>query len=93
MKKILGAVVALGLVTGAGSALAQSATATAGCETCHAADTKKMGPSFKDIAAKFKGKPDAQKELAARLAAGKGHPAVKASPADIDAALKQVLSL
>lgn len=92
MKKILGAVAALGLVTGAGSALAQSATAKAGCETCHAADTKKMGPSFKDIAAKFKGKADAEKELVAKLMAGKGHPAAKGSEADVATAVKWVLA-
>ncbi len=92
MKTILGAVAALGLITVSGAALAQDATAKAGCNTCHALDTKKMGPSFKDIAAKFKGKADAEKELVARLTAGKGHPAVKAPVDDVAAAVKWVLS-
>ena len=35
--------------------------------------TKKMGPSFKDIAAKYKGKADAEATLVANLKAGKGH--------------------
>jgi cytochrome c len=78
----------------AGSASAQeSAAKSAGCLNCHAADTKKMGPSFKDIAAKFKGKADAQATLATKLAKGEGHPAVKASPEDINGALKWVLAM
>jgi cytochrome c len=92
MKKLLGAVAALGLITASGAALAQDATAKAGCNTCHALDTKKMGPSYKDIAAKFKGKADAPKELLAKLTGGKGHPMVKAPAADVEAALKWVLS-
>jgi len=59
-----------------------------GCLKCHAADEKKVGPSFKDIAAK---KGDA-KELAAKLKDGKGHPKVAASDAEIKAAVDYVLS-
>jgi cytochrome c len=92
MNKILGAVAALCLIGSTGTALAQDATAKAGCNTCHAVDTKKMGPSFKDIAAKFKGKADAEKELVAKLIGGKGHPAVKAPEADVAAAVKWVLA-
>ena len=54
-----------------------------GCLNCHDVSTKKVGPAFKDIAAKFKGKADAEKMLVAQLKDGKGHPAVKASDADI----------
>jgi cytochrome c len=52
-----------------------------GCETCHAADTKKMGPSIKDIAAKNKA--DAADKITANLKDGKGHPKVAASDAEI----------
>ena len=41
----------------AGTAVAQSADEllkSKGCLNCHAADAKKVGPSFKDIAAKNK---------------------------------------
>ena len=92
MKKIVLAAAAAALMGATGAALAQDATAKLGCNTCHALDTKKMGPSFKDIAAKFKGKADAEKELVARLTAGKGHPAVKAPADDVAAAVKWVLS-
>ena len=63
-----------------------------GCMNCHAVDEKKVGPSFKDIAAKNKGKADAEKNLVAQLKAGKGHPAVKASDADIGTMVKFVLA-
>jgi cytochrome c len=34
-----------------------------GCLKCHTADKKKDGPSMKEIAAKWKGKPDAEQKL------------------------------
>jgi cytochrome c len=64
-----------------------------GCLNCHAADTKKVGPSFKDIAARFKGKADAEKMLVAQLKDGKGHPAIKASEAEITTLVKAVLAM
>ena len=63
-----------------------------GCMNCHDVSTKKVGPSFKDISAKFKGKADAEKTLVAQLKDGKGHPAVKASDADITTMVKHVLA-
>lgn len=33
------------------------------CLTCHAVDKKKDGPSFKETAAEYKGKPDAVEKL------------------------------
>ena len=53
-----------------------------GCMNCHAMDTKKMGPSFKDIAKKYKGNAAAEADLVGKLKAGNGHPAVKASEED-----------
>ncbi|MFO1414113.1 MAG: cytochrome C' [Burkholderiales bacterium] len=85
--------VAAGL-TMAGAANAQEDLAkSSGCMTCHAIDAKKMGPSFKDIAAKYKGKADAQATLVANLKAGKGHPAVKASDADTASLVKWILAM
>ena len=51
-----------------------------------------MGPSFKEIAAKYKGKSDAEATLVAKLTAPKDHPAVKASPADVTTLVKFVLA-
>ena len=86
-------VVSIGLAA-AGAASAQEALAkSSGCLNCHAVDTKKMGPAFKDVAAKYKGKADAEATLVAKISGGKGHPAVKASADDVKSLVKWVLSL
>jgi cytochrome c len=64
-----------------------------GCLNCHATDAKKVGPSFKDIAAKYKGKGDAEAMLVTKLKDGKGHPAAKGSEADTKSLVKWVLSM
>jgi cytochrome c len=90
---VVAAAVAAGLLA-AGMASAQDASALAqknGCMTCHAVDTKKMGPSFKDAAAKLKGKSDA--EVVAALKAAKPHASVKASDDDLKAIGKWIQSL
>lgn len=90
-------VIALSLAAGlgvAGTASANEALAQkSGCLTCHAVDAKKVGPSFKSIAAKFKGQADAEKMLVDQLKSGKGHPAVKTSDADTATLVKWVLSM
>ena len=63
-----------------------------GCMNCHEMATKKVGPSYKDVAAKYKGKKGAEGELAAKIKEGKGHPKVEASDAELKAAVRQVLS-
>ena len=93
MKLIVIAVVAAAAVASAGMANAQEALAkSSGCMNCHAMDTKKMGPSFKDIAAKFKGKADAEATLVANISAAKGHPAVKAKGDDLTGIVKWMLA-
>jgi len=37
------------------------------CSKCHAIDKKKDGPSYKETAAKYKGKPDAEQKLYTHL--------------------------
>ena len=37
------------------------------CNKCHAVDRKKDGPAFKETAAKYKGKPDAEQKLFTHL--------------------------
>jgi cytochrome c len=94
MKLIVMAVVASISLTAAATASAQEALAkSSGCLNCHAVDaTKKVGPGFKEVAAKYKGKADAEATLTAKLSAGTGHPAVKASPDDLKSLVKWVLS-
>jgi len=93
MKLIIIAAVAAAAIASAGVANAQEALAkSSGCMNCHAMDTKKMGPSFKDIAAKYKGKADAEAGIVANIAAAKGHPAVKVSGDDLKSLVKWVLA-
>jgi cytochrome c len=78
----------------AGSAWAQSGAEVLkakGCLNCHEMDKKKVGPAFKDVAAKYKGKTGAEGELVAKLKSGKGHPKVQGSDAELEAAVRQVL--
>jgi cytochrome c551/c552 len=53
-------------------------------------DAKKVGPSFKDIAAKKQGQDAA---LVAQIKDAKGHPKVNASEAEIKAAVSYILSV
>lgn len=92
MKSLLVALIATVGVTFAGAAAAQADLAQKNCGTCHAVDTKKMGPAFKEVAMKFKGNANAEADIIAKLKSGKGHPAVKASDADLAAIVKWVLA-
>jgi cytochrome c len=58
-----GAVVAQSVDTAA----AESLMKRSNCLTCHAVDKKKVGPAFKETAAKYKGKPDAEQKLYTHL--------------------------
>lgn len=94
MKLIAMTLAASIILAAAGAASAQEALAkSSGCLNCHAVDTKKMGPAFKDVAAKYKGKADAEATLTAKVSGGKDHPAVKAGPDDVKSLVKWVLSL
>lgn len=95
MKMIVTSViVSIGLLAAPGVASAQEALAkSSGCLNCHAVDTKKMGPSFKEIAAKYKGKADAAAKLETSLTSAKGHPAVKASADDVKSLVKWILAM
>lgn len=52
-------------------AMADAALATAkNCAACHAVEKKVVGPSYKDIAAKYAGQPDAVEKLAGKVMKG-----------------------
>jgi cytochrome c len=90
---VIAAAVAVGVLA-AGMANAQDSAALAqksGCMTCHAVDTKKMGPSFKESAAKLKGKSDA--DVLAAIKGSKAHGGVKAPDADLTALGKWIQTL
>lgn len=42
----------------------------AGCAACHQVDKKRMGPMFKDVAAKYKGQENAEEQLFNKVRAG-----------------------
>jgi cytochrome c len=63
-----------------------------GCLNCHEMDKKKVGPSYKDVAAKYKGNKGAESELVAKIKEGKGHPKIAASEAELKAAVGHVLA-
>ncbi|MFO1266040.1 MAG: c-type cytochrome [Rubrivivax sp.] len=101
---LLGAA-ALGASLIAAPALAQGIEATmnkAGCLACHAVDKKLVGPAYKEVAAKYKGKPEMVATLSAKVR--KGGQGVwgpvpmpptgpdKISDADLKSAIEWVLS-
>ena len=88
MKKILIAVaVACGF---AGAALANEPPKK--CMGCHDMEKKKVGPSFKDAAAKNKGNKDAAAGIVAKMKDGKGHPKVAGSDDELKAAVDAALA-
>ncbi|MBA4142521.1 MAG: c-type cytochrome [Nitrosospira sp.] len=66
----------MGIVTASALLIAGTAQANAdlakanGCTNCHTVDTKLVGPSLKDIAAKYKGDANAQASLAEKIKKG-----------------------
>ena len=68
MKKLLliAAVVAFGaplFAVAADDAAAEALVKKSNCLKCHSVDKKKVGPSYKEVAAKYKGKADAEQKL------------------------------
>jgi cytochrome c len=97
--KALVLVVAAAGVLAAGVGYAQSGAEVVkakGCLGCHEVDKKKVGPSFKDISAKYAGKKDAEGGIIKALKDGKvgdkNHPKSTASDAELKAAVQYVLS-
>ena len=93
MKVVLAsALVAFGVLT-AGVAQANADLADANCGKCHEMDKKKKGPSWKTVAAKYKGKADGEAAALKAVTDPKGdHPEFKAKPEDTKAVIKWVLS-
>ena len=87
------ALAAVGVVVAGAASASEDLAKSSGCLTCHATDTKKMGPSFKEIAAKYKGKAGADATLVTGLMTAKGHPAVKSSEADTKTLVKWILAM
>ncbi len=83
--------------TGAAPAYAQADLAQKkNCMACHAADMKLVGPSYKDVAAKYAGKADAVDMLAQKILKGGagvwGAVPMPANPQVTDAEAKQLVA-
>lgn len=72
MKRVLlSAALGLGLAGAAAPALADLALATSkNCMSCHAVERKVLGPSFRDVAAKYKDDKGAVDALASKIMKG-----------------------
>ena len=64
------AALAAGLLAAGAAAASEQIAAKAGCVACHASGKKVIGPSYKDIAAKYKGRADAPALLAGKVRQG-----------------------
>lgn len=88
---LIAALVAFGALASM-PARASADLANTNCGKCHEMDKKKKGPSWKTIAAKYKGKPDAEAAaLKATIDPGGDHPEFKAKPEDTKAVIKWIL--
>ncbi len=73
------------------------------CVACHAVDKKLVGPAYRDVAAKYRGDPEALTRLSAKVRHGGSgvwgeipmmpHPADKISDADLKLAVEWILQL
>jgi len=73
MKAVIAAAGMVGLALAVGSARADNGLdmiKKARCNACHAVDKKLVGPSFQDVAAKYKGQADAPAKLFDKVRAG-----------------------
>ena len=71
--KVLAVSMSLGLAFASGAALAadaQQLLKDQACLSCHQLDKKLVGPAYKDVAAKYKARKDAEAYLASKIKGG-----------------------
>ena len=68
--KLMSALVVSVLMVSAPAFASKEIAGKNACMSCHAADKKILGPSYQDIAAKYKGQADAIDKLAKKVKAG-----------------------
>jgi cytochrome c len=94
MKSIIVAgMVVAGLAIASPAMASEDLAKSAGCVKCHSTADKKMGPSWKDISAKYKGKAGSDAAIVAKLKGGKEHPPTKASEDDLNKIVKWALAM
>ena len=71
MKRLIAtSAAALGLLLASGAQADEKVAQANGCMTCHQIDKKILGPSFKDVAAKYKGDKAAEAMLVKKVKDG-----------------------
>jgi len=100
MKLIAAAVISAAALVSAPAMANLDLAKKSNCMSCHTVDKKLVGPSYKDVAAKYKGNADAVKTLSAKVkAGGKGAwgevpmpPNANVKDADIETLVKWILA-
>lgn len=92
---LLSAVVAAALISAGAAQASADLAKSAGCTKCHEMDkTKKGAPGYKEMAAQYKGKADAEATILKKINDPNGdHPNMKAKPEEIQTVVKWILSL
>jgi cytochrome c len=92
---LLSAVVAAAFLSAGAVHASADLAKSAGCAKCHDMDkTKKGAPGFKETAAQYKGKADAEATILKKINDTKGdHPEMKAKPEEVQSVVKWILSL
>jgi cytochrome c len=67
---IVAALTAVGMLAAGNAAASEKLAQSSGCMTCHALDKKGIGPSYKDVAAKYRGNKAAEANLVKKVKAG-----------------------
>jgi cytochrome c len=70
MKVLLSLIAAVTMLLAGNASATQALAQKNGCLACHAIDKKVLGPSYKDVAAKYKGDKSAEAKLIAKVKAG-----------------------
>lgn len=70
MKKVMVALAALGALVSNGAMANADLAKQKNCMACHAVGNKVVGPAYKDIAAKYAGQKDAEKNLVQKVMKG-----------------------
>lgn len=70
MKFVLVALAAVSVLAAGHAAASEKLAQSSGCMTCHAIDRKAIGPSFKDIASKYRNDKNAEANLVIKIKAG-----------------------
>lgn len=99
MKSVIVSMIAAAGLMVAGSAMAAEMPAVAkknNCTACHNVDKKQVGPSWKDVAAKYKGDAAAWDKVATKIKKGGsgawGSMPMPANPKISDAEVKEIIN-